>query len=182
MPPRDAAGIWTPGGVSSDGTSLFAVTGNTEGAAVYSDGNGVFKFQSGPVFTSTAANYFAPSQWKQYDDDDIDLCGSEPVILDLPGDSKLGLIKCAVMIQDSRPVHLASRAHRLRQRAQRATASCSVVTRRRAAISADTSGREGRQRLDPQPHQSRRHRRTAVREAGLHVGARLLQCLMASHL
>ena len=45
----------------------------------------VFRFQSGPVFRATAPNYFAPSQWKQYDDDDIDLCGSEPVVLDLPG-------------------------------------------------------------------------------------------------
>jgi len=81
------AGIWTPGGVSSDGKSLFAVTGNTDGATTYSDGNGVFKFQSGPVFRATSPNYFAPSQWKQYDDDDIDLCGSEPVVLDLPGET-----------------------------------------------------------------------------------------------
>ncbi len=82
-------GIWTPGGVSSDGKSVFAVTGNTEGATTYSDGNGVFKFQSGPVFRATSPNYFAPSQWKQYDNDDIDLCGSEPVVLDLPGETLL---------------------------------------------------------------------------------------------
>ena len=83
--PSATAGIWTPGGVSSDGKSVFAVTGNTEGATAYSDGNGVFKFQAGPVFKYTAPNYFAPSQWKQYDDNDVDLCGSEPVVLDLPG-------------------------------------------------------------------------------------------------
>jgi len=80
-----SAGIWTPGGVSSDGTSLFAVTGNTDGAPYWQDGNGVFKFQAGPVFTNESVDYFAPAAWKEYDDNDVDLCGSEPIVVDLPG-------------------------------------------------------------------------------------------------
>jgi len=80
-----SAGIWTPGGVSSDGTSLFAVTGNTDGATYWQDGNGVFKFQAGPVFTNESADYFAPAAWKEYDNNDVDLCGSEPIVVDLPG-------------------------------------------------------------------------------------------------
>ena len=79
MLPFANAGIWTPGGVTSDGTSLFAVSGNTDGATYWQGGNGVFKFQSGPTFTNDSVDYFAPSQWLLYDQDDIDLCGSEPV-------------------------------------------------------------------------------------------------------
>ncbi len=73
--------------MTSDGTSLYAVSGNTDGATYWQGGNGVFKFQPGPIFTNESIDYFAPSQWLKYDQDDIDLCGSEPVVVDLPGTS-----------------------------------------------------------------------------------------------
>ena len=65
---------------------MFAVSGNTDGATYWQDGNGVFKFQPGPVFTNESVDYFAPAAWKEYDDNDVDLCGSEPIVLDLPGE------------------------------------------------------------------------------------------------
>ena len=61
------------------------MTGNTDGATYWQDGNGVFKYQPGPIFTNESVDYFTPTQWKAYDDADVDLCGSEPVVLDLPG-------------------------------------------------------------------------------------------------
>src|ERR1700732_3692944 len=36
-------GIWAPGGISSDGKSLFAATGNTFGATKWSDGEAVVR-------------------------------------------------------------------------------------------------------------------------------------------
>jgi hypothetical protein len=36
-------GIWAPGGISTDGTSLFVATGNTFGARTWSDGEAVIR-------------------------------------------------------------------------------------------------------------------------------------------
>ena len=37
-------GIWAPGGIAFDGTSMFVATGNTIGATTWSDGEAVFRF------------------------------------------------------------------------------------------------------------------------------------------
>jgi hypothetical protein len=39
-------GIWAPGGISTDGTSLFVATGNTFGARTWSDGEAVIRLAS----------------------------------------------------------------------------------------------------------------------------------------
>jgi hypothetical protein len=79
------AGMWAPGGTASDGTSVYVSTGNTFGASTWSGGEAILRFQSGPVFSGAATDYYTPSDWKTLDDGDIDLGGSGPVLVDVPG-------------------------------------------------------------------------------------------------
>jgi outer membrane protein assembly factor BamB len=79
------AGIWAPGGIASDGVSIFATTGNTLGASSWAGGEAVLRLSPGPVFSGRPQDYFAPSDWKELDGKDWDLGGSGPVLVDVPG-------------------------------------------------------------------------------------------------
>lgn len=78
-------GIWAPGGLSSDGTSIFAATGNTFGTSVWQGGEAILRLGSGATFSWDEADYFTPSNWYDLDRGDIDLGGSGPVLFTAPG-------------------------------------------------------------------------------------------------
>lgn len=78
-------GMWAPGGLASDGTNIFGSTGNTFGASTWGQGEAILRFQAGPVHSGQPTDYFAPSNWKVLDNGDIDLGGSGPVLVDVPG-------------------------------------------------------------------------------------------------
>ncbi len=77
-------GIWAPGGISSDGAALFFSTGNTEGATEWGDGEGAFRAAPDLRHSTNPRDFFTPSDWKQLDDDDLDLGGTNPLPIDLP--------------------------------------------------------------------------------------------------
>ncbi|MEO6573541.1 MAG: hypothetical protein ABIP89_06865, partial [Polyangiaceae bacterium] len=80
------SGIWSPGGLASDGTNMYATTGNAPGGTgTWGGQEAVLRLQAGPTFTNTAADYFAPSNWKDMDSQDKDMCGAGPVLVDVPG-------------------------------------------------------------------------------------------------
>jgi outer membrane protein assembly factor BamB len=76
-------GIWAPGGLSNDGTALYAATGNTIGAQVWSDGEAVFRLLPGLRHSDATRDFFALSDWQEADQRDADLGGSNPVLFDL---------------------------------------------------------------------------------------------------
>lgn len=78
-------GIWGPGGVVSDGRSLFVTTGNTFGAANWSDGEAVIRLSPELNFSRQPQDYFAPADWHELDQRDLDLGGSNPVLFDAGG-------------------------------------------------------------------------------------------------
>jgi outer membrane protein assembly factor BamB len=78
-------GIWSPGGLSVVGQELFFATGNTFGAATWSDGEAVFRVGADLRRSENKSDYFAPSDWKTLDARDADLGGSNPLPLDFPG-------------------------------------------------------------------------------------------------
>jgi len=69
-------GIWAQGGVTSDGFSLFATTGNTSGADSWGDGEGVIRLRPGLARSARPADLFAPANWKDLDNTDADLGGT----------------------------------------------------------------------------------------------------------
>jgi outer membrane protein assembly factor BamB len=79
-------GIWAPAGPSEADGFLYFSTGNTDGARDWQDGEGVFRVGPNLAHTADPRDFFAPSNWKQLDDRDLDLGGVTPLPLSVPGD------------------------------------------------------------------------------------------------
>ena len=69
----EGGGIWGHGGVASDGTNMFVVTGNTftTPGDPWSGGEAIVRFTAGPVFD----DFWAPVNWQALDASDTDLGG-----------------------------------------------------------------------------------------------------------
>jgi hypothetical protein len=87
-----AGGIWAPGGIASDGTSIFVATGNTmsEGGfftppSEYGDGESVIKLPGDLQYTMADTDFAAAMNWSMLDQSDSDIGGSGPVLFDVPG-------------------------------------------------------------------------------------------------
>lgn len=80
-------GIWGVGGIPTDGTSLFVSTGNTLNAgATWSGGEAVLRLTPPmPSFSGATADSFYPTAWANYDQNDSDLGGANPVVFDMSG-------------------------------------------------------------------------------------------------
>jgi outer membrane protein assembly factor BamB len=78
------AGIWAQGGVTGDGKSLFAATGNTIFVKEWGDGEAVLRF--GPDLARPVAqrDFFSRSDWRDLDAHDLDLGGTAPLPIDVP--------------------------------------------------------------------------------------------------
>ena len=78
--------IWGVGGVASDGANPFVTTGNTQNTGGnWSGGEAVIRFQPGPIFGGSPADYWVPLNWLDLDYWDLDLGGSGPLLVDVPG-------------------------------------------------------------------------------------------------
>jgi outer membrane protein assembly factor BamB len=81
-------GIWAQGGVASDGTSLFATTGNTSGADSWGDGEAIVRLGPGLAHSGAARDNFAPADWQGLDNADLDLGGTAAIPIDILSGSK----------------------------------------------------------------------------------------------
>jgi hypothetical protein len=77
-------GIWAPAGLSADGSSLYAATGNTFGATTFGDGEMIVRLAADLHRSEDKHDFFAPSDWHQLDAGDVDLGGTGPLPLDVP--------------------------------------------------------------------------------------------------
>jgi outer membrane protein assembly factor BamB len=97
----NGAGIWTPGGLASDGTSVFAATGNgmADGGglftspAMWGGGNAILRLTPdlNPIQQSATKDFFAAQTWAQFDQGDLDVGGSAPILFDAPGSTPSSL-------------------------------------------------------------------------------------------
>src|SRR5438105_7014275 len=79
-------GIWGHGGVASDGTNMFVVTGNTfNTAGNWMGGEAIIRLQAGPIWTGMPTDYWAPTNWFSLDNGDTDLGGVSATMVDVPG-------------------------------------------------------------------------------------------------
>jgi hypothetical protein len=85
-------GSWAPSGVASENGTVFIATGNTFGTNTWAGGESLLRFAAGPVFTGKPADYFTPDNWRALDAGDVDLGGTGPIILDLPGSTPSKLL------------------------------------------------------------------------------------------
>ncbi|HEX4157893.1 MAG TPA: PQQ-binding-like beta-propeller repeat protein [Rhizomicrobium sp.] len=79
----NGGGIWAQGGTAGDGESLYATTGNTFDANVWSGGEAIVRLRPGLAWSVNAKDYFTPSDWQQLDERDQDLGGTEALPLDI---------------------------------------------------------------------------------------------------
>jgi hypothetical protein len=93
-PPLSGGAFWAPGGLPTDGTSLFAVSGNTmnptdagpwNAPSTWVGGEAVFRLDPGPTFSGNPGDYFYPAAWQSYDDGDSDLGGVNAVLVAAAG-------------------------------------------------------------------------------------------------
>ena len=77
-------GIWAQGGVTSDGVSIFATTGNTSGAASWGDGEGVIRLRPGLTRSASTQDNYAPANWSDLDAHDRDLGGTAAIPFTVP--------------------------------------------------------------------------------------------------
>src|SRR5712691_3473893 len=79
-------GIWGHGGVASDGTNMFVVTGNTfNTGGNWSGGEAIIRLQAGPTWTGMPTDYWTPTNWLSLDGGDTDLGGVSATVIDVPG-------------------------------------------------------------------------------------------------
>jgi uncharacterized repeat protein (TIGR01451 family) len=99
-------GIWAVGGLSTDGASVFAATGNTFGATDWAGGDAIVRLGLDDTFSGSPVDFFAPSNWPVLDSADLDLGGEAPIVLDVPGATPSQLI---VALGKSGVAHLVDR-------------------------------------------------------------------------
>jgi hypothetical protein len=79
-------GIWGHGGVASDGSNIFVVTGNTfNTGGNWMGGEAIIRLQAGPVWTGQTTDFWAPTNWFSLDNSDTDVGGVSATVLDVPG-------------------------------------------------------------------------------------------------
>ena len=93
------SGIWGSGGLTSDGTYVYGVTGDTTGlgrtdtgtGAVVSDSEEVVRVKGLAVFTRDEASIFVPNEWTTWDrpTGDLDFGASTPTFVPLPAGGKV---------------------------------------------------------------------------------------------
>jgi hypothetical protein len=99
--------MWGPSGVASDGGHVFVTTGNTFGAEVWSGGEAILRFPAAVDLASATPDFFAPRDWKELDEGDVDLGGTGPVLVDVPGADPSAL---AIALGKDGKIYLADRA------------------------------------------------------------------------
>ena len=94
-----AGGVWAPGGIASDGTSLFFATGNTEANPnsfappnSWQDGETIFRLPQSLAAVIATTDYFVPTNWSAMDQADQDLGGTNPIVFDVAGANPSGLV------------------------------------------------------------------------------------------
>jgi outer membrane protein assembly factor BamB len=85
------AGIWAPGGLTSDGQALFVSTGNGSGGS-WAGNEAVLRLGPGATYSAQPADTFAPTNWVQLDQVDLDLSGTAPLPIDVPGATPSALV------------------------------------------------------------------------------------------
>jgi PQQ enzyme repeat len=85
MTPARGGGIWAPGGVTTDGKSLYVATGNTFGASSWMGGEAIIRLSRDLRRSANPQDFFTPENWQSLDEQDADLGGTNPVLVDIPG-------------------------------------------------------------------------------------------------
>ncbi len=109
--PGQGGAIWGPSGIATDGTSVFAVTGNGEGSQptwASGDSDALLRLNAADLtFSNQPADYFAFNEWQSLSASDADFGSNGTILFELPGAGSGHLALC---IGKSRNAWLIDRA------------------------------------------------------------------------
>lgn len=88
----NGGGAWAVGGVASDGVDPFVATGNTFNATTWGGGEAIVHLQPSLVLTNGGTNYWSPANWAALDNADLDIGGTGPLLVDVPGATPAKLV------------------------------------------------------------------------------------------
>jgi outer membrane protein assembly factor BamB len=88
----NGGGAWAVGGTASDGTNVYLATGNTFSAATWGGGEAIIRMQPGPLFSGQSIDYWTPTNWPSLDSGDLDIGGSGPLLVTVPGATPANLV------------------------------------------------------------------------------------------
>src|SRR5262249_25681012 len=77
--------LWGGGGIASPWKNPLVTSGNTFSPPNWQGGEAVIRFQPGPIFSGSPADYWVPEDWLDLDSLDFDLGSSGPLLVDVPG-------------------------------------------------------------------------------------------------
>jgi hypothetical protein len=88
----DRGGAWSVGGIASDGTNAFVATGNTVGATSWGGGEAILSLLPNLTLPGGTSNFWSPTNWASLDGGDLDIGGSGPLLVDVPGATPSNLV------------------------------------------------------------------------------------------
>ena len=110
--PGQGGAIWAPNGIATDGTSVFAVTGNGEGSQptwASGDSDALLRLDAAQLtFSGRPVDYFAFNEWQSLSASDADLGSNGTVLFDVAG---AGSGQLALCIGKQRNAYLIDRAN-----------------------------------------------------------------------
>lgn len=87
-------GIWAPGGLASDGTNIFAITGNSTNPppATHADSEEVVRLTGLAQLSRTNDSLYYPSTWATMDRADADFGANNPIYMTIPGSTPANVL------------------------------------------------------------------------------------------
>jgi hypothetical protein len=85
-------GAWAVGGIASDGVDPFVATGNTFNPSSWSGGEAILHLQPNLVLAEGITNYWTPTNWTGLDSNDLDIGGTGPLLVNVPGATPSNLV------------------------------------------------------------------------------------------
>jgi len=132
--------IWAAGGMASDGTSVFAVTGNHTGGGGAdrgsTDSEMVVRIGGMAVFNRANENLFFPTNWKTMDSADADFGSNNPMYTTIPGSTPSNYV---IALAKDGKMYLLNAANLGGQGGSVATATVTVATGNMAVKTSPTT-------------------------------------------
>jgi hypothetical protein len=92
--PLMGTALWGMSGPATDGQYLYMTTGNTTEppSHTWQETESILRWTPGPTFSGSPSDFFAPSNFYELDQGDIDLGGTAPILVDLKGPPAVSLV------------------------------------------------------------------------------------------
>src|SRR5262249_39780942 len=92
--PLTGTALWGMSGPATDGQSLYMTTGNTTAppSPTWQETESILRWNPGPTFSGSPSDFFAPSNFFELDQRDLDLGRTAPIVVNVKGPPAASLL------------------------------------------------------------------------------------------